>query len=634
MNVFDLFATLSLDSSAYRDGLADAEGEARSASGRIGSALGGVARVAGAATVAAVGAAAAGVGAITTQAVNAYGEYEQLSGGIARLFGDASSQVMENAANAYADVGMTANSYMQSVTTFSAALINSVEGDTQRAAEIANIAMQDLADNANTFGTMTVDELANIYSALARGQFMTLDSLNLGYAGSQEGMIQLINDAGILEERIESLDGIGLDTMLLAIHQVQENMQLTGTTANEAEGTIQGSINQLKAAWGNLVTGLADDNADLGTLIDNVVSSAEAAAHNVIPAISRALGGIGQLVQEISPIIQAELPTMVNDLLPAVLTAATSLVSSLITALPSIFGAITDTMPVLFGELIPAIIDTLPLLVEAALQLVLGLADALSQAAPTLIPAAVQAVLTIVESLTSPDNLMLLVNAALQLASGIAQGILMSLPEIIGTLPVILNNLTTGILGMIPQIIASAVQVVGEVIQAAMGAVYESGGALIESGLAVTTNMIDNIQNALSGLVDIFGNIWSYIEQGFAGMNISLPHIDLPHFTLSGQFSLDPPSVPSLSVQWYAKAMDTPYLLTSPTIFGAGANGLRGGGEAGDELVVGWSQLKRELGGNNTPYEIHVHNYIGGDEIDEFVLSSNQINNKISGGRG
>lgn len=633
MNVFELFATLGLDATNYREGLADAESEAQSAGGRIGNALGGVARVAGAATVAAVGAAAAGVTALTGQAVNAYGEYEQLSGGISRLFGEASDQVMEDAANAYAAVGMTANDYMQSVTSFSAALINSVDGDTARAAEIANIAMQDLADNANTFGTMTVDELTNIYSALARGQFQTLDSLNLGYAGSQQGMIDLINAAGIFEEEITSLDNVTFDQMLLAIHEVQEQMNIAGTTAREASGTIQGSINQLRGAWGNLVTGLADDNADLTGLINNVVTSATAAANNVIPAISRALGGIATLVQQVAPVIQNELPGLISELLPAILSAATSLVSALVASLPAIFTAINETIPVLINELIPAIIDTLPLLVEAALQLVLGLAEALATAAPTLIPAAVQAVLTIAEALTSPDNLMLLVNAALQLASGIAQGVLMSIPEIIGTLPVILNNLTTGILGMIPQIIASVVQVVGEVIQAAMGAVYESGGALIESGLAVTTNMIDNIENALNGLRAIFENIWSYITQGFAGMNITLPHIDLPHFTLTGSFSLDPPSVPSLSVQWYAKAMNQPTLLTSPTIFGAGAGGLRGGGEAGDELIVGWDRLKQELGGSGQPYEIHVHNYIGGDEIDELVIQSNQINNKISGGR-
>lgn len=633
MNVFELFATISLDSSGYREGLSEAEHEAESSGGRIGNALGGIARVAGAATAAAVGAAATGVAALTTQAVNAYGEYEQLSGGIERLFGNAANTVMEYSAEAFANVGMDANTYMQSITSFSAALISSLDGDTQAAAEIANIAMQDLADNANTFGTYTVEELSNVYTALARGQFQTLDNLNLGFAGTQQGMIDLINASGIFEEEITSLDDVSFDQMILAIHEVQEGMSIAGTTANEASGTIQGSLNQLSAAWQNLVIGFANGDADLSRLIGNVVTSARSAVQNLVPAISQALDGIGQLITEVAPIISNELPGLIDELLPPTLSAATSLVSALVSALPAIFTSINTIIPQIIGELVPAIIDTLPLLVDGAMQLVLGLATALSEAAPTLIPAVVQSVLTIVETLTSPDNLMLLVNAALQLASGIAQGILMSIPEIIRTLPVILNNLTTGILGMIPQIIASAVQVVGEVLQAAMGAIYESGGALVESGLAITTNMIDNIQNALSGLVDIFGNIWSYIEQGFAGMNISLPHIDLPHFTLTGQFSLDPPSVPSLNVSWYAKAMNQPHLLTSPTIFGMGANGLRGGGEAGDELVVGWNQLKQELGGNNTPYEIHVHNYIGGDEIDELVLNSNQINNKISGGR-
>lgn len=633
MNVFELFATISLDSSGYREGLSEAEHEAESSGSRIGSALGGIARVAGAATAAAVGAAATGVAALTTQAVNAYGEYEQLSGGIERLFGNAANTVMEYSAEAFANVGMDANTYMQSITSFSAALISSLDGDTQAAAEIANIAMQDLADNANTFGTYTVEELSNVYTALARGQFQTLDNLNLGFAGTQQGMIDLINASGIFEEEITSLENVSFDQMILAIHEVQEGMSIAGTTANEASGTIQGSLNQLSAAWQNLVIGFANGDADLSSLIGNVVTSARSAVQNLVPAISQALGGIGQLITEVAPIISNELPGLIDELLPPALSAATTLVSALVSALPAIFTSINTIIPQIIGELVPAIIDTLPLLVDGAMQLVLGLATALGEAAPTLIPAVVQAVLTIIETLTSPDNVMLLVNAAAQLAIGIETGIIQALPQIVSSIPTIVSNLASSLIGQAPELIGAAANVQGQVFSNILSVFGISGQDVINAAVTLGDNVVNGFGNALDAIRSTLSDVWSFITNGFANLNISLPHIDLPHFTISGQFSLDPPSVPSLNVSWYAKAMNQPHLLTSPTIFGMGANGFRGGGEAGDELVVGWNQLKQELGGNNTPYEIHVHNYIGGDEIDELVLNSNQINNKISGGR-
>lgn len=632
MNVFELFATISLDSSGYREGLSEAEHEAESSGSRIGSALGGIARVAGAATAAAVGAAATGVAALTTQAVNAYGEYEQLSGGIERLFGNAANTVMGYSAEAFANVGMDANTYMQSITSFSAALISSLDGDTQAAAEIANIAMQDLADNANTFGTYTVEELSNVYTALARGQFQTLDNLNLGFAGTQQGMIDLINASGIFEEEITSLENVSFDQMILAIHEVQEGMSIAGTTANEASGTIQGSLNQLSAAWQNLVIGFANGDADLSRLIGNVVTSARSAVQNLVPAISQALGGIGQLITEVAPIISNELPGLIDELLPPALSAATSLVSALVSSLPSIFSALNAVIPQIIDTLMPAIIETLPLLVSAAEELVLGLATAIGNAAPTLIPSVITAVLTIVEQLTSPDSVLMLVNAAAQLAIGVETGIIQSLPQIVSSIPTIVSNLANALIGQAPELIGAAVNVQGEVFNSILSMFGVSGQDVINAAVTLGDNVVNGFGNALDAIRGVLSDAWNFITNGFANLDISLPHIDLPHFTISGQFSLDPPSVPSLNVSWYAKAMNQPHLLTSPTIFGMGANGLRGGGEAGDELVVGWNQLKKELGGG-TPYEIHVHNYIGGDEIDELVLNSNQINNKISGGR-
>lgn len=167
---------------------------------------------------------------------------------------------------------MSANTYMETVTGFSAALIHGLEGDTAEAARIADIAIQDMADNANTFG-VSIDTLQAAYSGFARNTFTMLDNLKLGYGGSQEGMIALINDSGILNEKISSLDGITFDQMIMAIHAVQDELGITGTTADEAASTIQGSISSMRGAWQNLLTGMADDNSNVDELVGNLIDT-------------------------------------------------------------------------------------------------------------------------------------------------------------------------------------------------------------------------------------------------------------------------------------------------------------------------------------------------------------------------
>lgn len=215
--------------------------------------------------------------AIVGGAVEGYASYEQLTDGMKKLYRDASDTIIGYSQNAYRDVGISANKYMEGVAGFSAAMMNSVGNDSQKAAELSNTAMKDIADNANTFGKYTVDDLTQVYQALAKGQFQTLDNLNLGYGGTKEGMQQLIDKANQLKAANGETADLTIDKfsdMVEAIHLVQEDMQITGTTTHEAMGTIEGSANMAKAAWENLLTGIgAGDTEMVKTSVSGLVTS-------------------------------------------------------------------------------------------------------------------------------------------------------------------------------------------------------------------------------------------------------------------------------------------------------------------------------------------------------------------------
>ncbi len=356
MNLMDLFIKVGVKD--------EASGPLKKLTGAVGGGL----KVAAAAGAAAVTAAAAAVGKLVTESVKAYGEYEQLVGGINKLYGEGADQLLKYANEAYQTAGMSANQYMQNVTGFSAALINSLGGDTEQAAEIANMAMKDISDNANTFGKYTAEELAGVYQALAKGQYQTLDNLNLGFGGTKEGMQSLIDKANELRKAQGETADLTIDSyadIVQAIHEVQKEMGIMDTTANEAASTIQGSLGMLKASWENLLTGLSNPNADLGSLFDNLVESAMTAFNNLRPVISQALQGVGKLVKQLAPVIGKELPGIMKSLLPDLISAATGLASALSDALPEILGALMDNLPAIASAVIEIASNIFDSLVQA-----------------------------------------------------------------------------------------------------------------------------------------------------------------------------------------------------------------------------------------------------------------------------
>ena len=543
MNVFELFAKLGLDSSEYESGLERARGLASS----VGSAIGvGLTAVAGA-TTAAVGAAAAGVVSLTTQAVDAYGEYEQLVGGVNKLYGAAGDALVANAQNAFASAGLSANQYMQTVTSFSASLLNSLDGDAEEAARIADIAMRDLSDNANTFGTMTTEELSSVYTALAKGNFTLLDNLNLGFAGTQQGMLDLVNASGLFEEEVTDINDVSFDQMLLAIHEVQENMNIAGTTANEAASTIQGSIGMLQGAWQNLLIGLGDENADLGSLIDNVVESALTVVDNITPVAEQAMSGIAQLIDGLAPVLADELPVLIDTVLPSLLTAVTTIITSVANALPEIAAVLLPQIPPIIEQVVPVIMSLLPTLIQiggsiigavitglvdnapeivsaglevmqtlvdsflsategdglaelldVTMQIIEMLANFLIENAPALMGATTELISQLILFFTSPDNLVMMIDLALQLIVAIADGLVQAIPNLVSVIPQIIGSLVLTIVSEFPNILLTIGSLLGDLALMVLGLV---GGLMGDS--------YDEVMNKLQ-------EVWDYVSQSFS----------------------------------------------------------------------------------------------------------------------
>lgn len=298
--------------------------------------------------------AATATGLLVKNAVSAYADYEQLVGGVDTLFKDHSSTVQKYANDAYKTAGLSANAYMETVTSFSAAMIKSVGGDTALAAKLSDMAITDMSDNANKMGT-SMDSIVQTYQSLARGNYMMLDNLKLGYGGTKEELKRLLKDAQKLTG--EKYNISNFSDVVKAIHAVQENMGITGTTAKEASSTISGSLASMKASWQNLLPALIQGGDAFDQCVDNLVDSAKTFFKNIKPAIVKALSGIGDLVTELAPIIEENFPTLVDELLPPLIKAATALLKGLIIALPSIVKTIIKEIPDILKGVGEAIAD-------------------------------------------------------------------------------------------------------------------------------------------------------------------------------------------------------------------------------------------------------------------------------------
>lgn len=345
-SIFELFGTIALNTGGAEKQLA----KISAAGKKVGSVLGKGFKVAGEAALqmgkvigAGVAAGTTAMGKLVSSAMSAYASYEQLEGGVKKLFGDdAQNLVMEYARNAYRTAGLSANEYMDTVTSFSASLISSLGKDTVAAAAYADLAITDMADNANTFGT-SMEDIQNAYKGFSKQNYTMLDNLKLGYGGTQKEMERLLADASKLsgvKYKIENFSDI-----IEAIHVIQDNQGIAGTTAAEAEKTISGSVNAAKAAWKNLLSGLADGEQDIDPLVSNLSETVLTAAQNIVPRLQTMAPRLVQAVQTLVSTLGPQLPGIINTILPGMVEAATTLITGLADVLPDLLGSIIDVLP-------------------------------------------------------------------------------------------------------------------------------------------------------------------------------------------------------------------------------------------------------------------------------------------------
>lgn len=421
--------------------------------GKIGSAVNAAVK----ASAAAVGAASAGVAALGTACINAYADYEQLAGGVETLFKDSADTIQTYADNAYKTAGLSANEYMETVTSFSASLLQSLDGDTEKAAAAADLAITDMADNANKMGT-AMESIQDAYQGFAKQNYTMLDNLKLGYGGTKEEMQRLLADA-------EKLSGVKYDLssyadIVEAIHVIQTEMGITGTTAKEASTTIQGSVASMKAAWANLMVGMADDTQNFDMLLSNFIESIGTVADNLLPRIGVVIEGMGKLVAGLAPEIASALPTLTNELLPNLVELGVQSISALVQGIQENGDSLAAGALSIVGTLAEGIAELLPMVADTAASLAVSLADGLTESLPNIIPIAIETISTLVENLT--ENANTIIDAGIQIIIALGEGLIAALPQLIETIPQIVINIANVINDNAPRLIKTALYLIGQ----------------------------------------------------------------------------------------------------------------------------------------------------------------------------
>ena len=521
----------------------------------------GIATKAAAVMATGITAATGAVVALTKASVEQYAEYEQLTGGVETLFKDSASQVMEYANVAYKTAGLSANDYMNTITGFSASLLQGLGGDTKKAAEIGNQAVIDMSDNANKMGT-SMESIQNAYQGFAKQNYTMLDNLKLGYGGTKSEMERLLADA-------EKISGVHYDLsnfsdVISAIHVIQEQMGITGTTTKEAMTTIEGSLNMTKAAWTNMLTGMADDNADFDTLVDNLVESVSALGENLLPRIGIALNGVGQLIDTLLPVIIDKIPEMIENGLPGVLESSTNIMSGIgqaimesspvitelgVNVIETLVQGLTEAMPSIASTgtevitiLLSGLLETAPMFLDAGLQAIGYLAQGLGEQLPELLPVAVECVKQLVQTII--DNAPLILDGALALIQGLADGIINSIPTLIEALPGIIQGildffssgagellevggeiilqLANGIIEAIPQIVDALPQIIDSIITfftSNMATIVKTGIqvllALLQGWIQALPQLISYLPQIINSIVNaVVSNLPQIIQAG------------------------------------------------------------------------------------------------------------------------
>ncbi len=582
MELFKIFGTVGLKGvNETKQELNDVTDKAEKSSNKM-SKLGSFMKGVGKGVLVATGAVATGSVALIKSVSSSYGALQQSIGGIETLFGKSADKVIKNANNAFTTAGISANDYMQQVTSFSASLLQALGGDTEKACDSADMAIRDMADNANKMGT-SMESIQNAYQGFSKQNYTMLDNLKLGYGGTKTEMERLLKDA----QKITGIkyDISNLNDVYQAIHVIQGELGITGTTALEAGATIEGSFNSLGASWQNFIAGLGNPDADMKQLVDNLAKGISGAVNNVIPVINNMVAVLPTVMDSIIGAVESMLPTLIQTF--------TSLIVKVIDAIVQLLPQFVPLAVDCILTVTQTLIENLPLIIDAGIQLIVGLGQGLVEALPTLIPVIVEVVIKIVDTLIS--NLDLIINVALQLILALAQGIMEAIPKLIDYIPKIIESIITiindnlpvvievgvkilitlikGIISAIPQLIAQTPQIILSLIKGLLNGTVQ----LFKAGKQLMGALWDGLKDIWRGIVDWFSNCFKSIGDWFGnlfgGNKASL------NVNLSG------------GKEFYADGG----VMTKPTVFGynpmSGNNMI--GGESGAEAIAPISTLQQ-----------------------------------------
>jgi phage-related protein len=548
-----------LDSSGAKDGI---KGLSSSIASSAGGAVKSIAKIG----TAAMAAGATATAALVKSSVDAYASYEQLRGGIETLFGaggqsakeyaksvgkstdeakkdyqqlmNAQNIALKNADKAYKTAGMSANDYMETVTSFAASLKQSTKNETE-AAKSANQIVIDMSDNANKMGTdMTM--IQNAYNGFAKQNYTMLDNLKLGYGGTQAEMQRLLKDAEKLSGKKYELGNF--KDMAEAIHVVQTEMGITGTTAKEASTTIEGSVNSAKAAWTNLVSGMSQDNADMDKLINEFIESVGVAAGNILPRVEIALEGVGSLIEKLLPVIIDAIPGLIENLLPKLLASGTNIVLTLVqgiaAAIPSLlkvlnqlFTVLLEKIPeffnsiselfsnggtanimnmllTLFNSLATGIISNLPIILNSLINMLAQILIFLVTQIPSIVSTVVSVIPAIVDGLL--QAIPTLIQAIPPIIAALVNGLLAGMPNIINTGV----KLITALVSNMSEIINTLVAVIPEIITNLINAIQDHLPDIIDAGVELIGALVDNLPEIINTIVEAIPPIIAALLNG------------------------------------------------------------------------------------------------------------------------
>ena len=535
---------------------------------------------------------------VTKSAVGHYAEYEQLVGGVETLFKDSSGKLIDYAEKAYKTAGMSSNQYMNTATSFAASLIHGLGGDTAKAVELTNLAITDMSDNANKMGT-DIGSIQDAYQGFAKQNYTMLDNLKLGYGGTQSEMIRLINDSGVLGEKIESLDNVTFDQMIEAIHKIQDNLGITGTTALEAGTTISGSWSSVQALFENILTKVGSKLAPtvmgfLQQLSDWMETiDWDAFATSVGDALQRVFDWIQKI--DFTTFFEKGMDGVENFL---------EKLGGLIEDVPKIIQTFKDWSPLIAGVAAGFVTLKVAMAISSLISAITTAWTAYKTAnegatiAQWLFNAALNAnpivlIVTLIAGLVVALITLWNTNDGFREAvTNIWNAIKTTVTNVINSIKSTISSILNGIKSTFTSVWNSIKSTVSNVINGVK--------STISSGLNAAKSTVSGVLNSIKA---VFSNVWNGCKsvvsnainhiKSIMHFSWSLPHLKLPHISISGSFSLKPPSVPHFGIEWYKKAMDDGMIMNQPTIFGynAKSNQFLAGGEAGSETVVGTQNL-------------------------------------------